>query len=309
MAAYPLDRFAEWSKSLTQFIHEDVVGLVLGFDGRGDAHVDAAMDDASASDQLVGSSRTVWGKSQGPAEVPPTAQEAPRRIGWPALDPTRSAPPGAIGPLLTRYARDKSFLLHQLAASHFGGDTFKLLGLLQLSFLLFVVVHNASAMDFYRRLLVAFANSAELLNGRPLAPEAQTALGPDSHVRKSTPAGVGLSSELLRVIEAQLRFLRPAFFAQDAPAEEDWWLSAIRTLGKTLASALAVDVTPERLPEASSADPLVGVRTAWDKLRTTARDRFGWDVGSLSAVEGSERHEADAEEEEDEEDRPVIVEL
>lgn len=261
LAPYPLDAWDEW-KSLTNHVDEWVVGLVVGFDARGDAHVDSMSEGPEPTE----------GPSSGP------------HLTFPEVTLTRSAPPDASGPLLTRYTIDKSFLVDSLARDHLQGLRLRLVGLLQLAFVLFVRVQNPAAMDFYRKLLVALSYSEELAAGRsPLQDGPSVATSQDFYL------------ELVRALVAQMGHLRKEFFLQDAPAEEDWWLKAVQTLGRTL-DAAGRDVPP------TTSDPR---RKAWAKLTALVGERFGWPVAVLKLDAST----ADEEDEEDEEDRPVVVDL
>ena len=313
LAPYPFQQLKTWA-TLTQLIDRTTVARVIGFDARGDAHVDAIMSALGEADEHTTGSgaQRVWGKARPNQEIV-TATEAAvdelendAMLRFATFDLKRSWPPGAIGEELTRNSRDKSWLLQHVIKTQFEGgmlvsiflhscavlccmqltlwgraDPQQILAEMALAYILFTSVHNFSSLEAYKRLLSLLCRSTSALSSR-------------------LPLIHTLLSSLLR---PQFEALPDNFFADELPVLETFFIAELAALRIGLRATTGAPAQLE---------------TVWTELGRTV-EKFGWNLGTLKPMPETPEHlkpgkthydllRADGEsEDEDDEDRPVVV--
>ena len=281
LAPYPFDRLDTW-KHLTGHISKEVVDGVLGESGR----VDGMMQAVGEDDEVE-------------AKVETQSFEGERTMRFPRFRLKRSWRDGAVGEEITRYARDKSWLLgHAVTTSLSSGssgnglnrladaaqDPKGFLGHLELAFILELYLSSYSALLVYKRLLKLFCRSSHILVSAADYLQIDDA---DSAVRQAYTA-------LIDTLAAQLTALPDSAFETELPEMDLFYLDEIEVLRTNLAAAHGGWTTSEQ----------AGLDRAWSQLRAVAREKFGWQVGALSypiELEEDEEYEQG-------EYAPVIVE-
>ena len=136
---------------------------------------------------------------------------------------------------------------------------------MQLAFILFIQLHNFSALDAYKTYLSLLCRSTSVLSN------------PDS-----TPGSLGQQNStklyaalLIDVLIPHIEHLREDFFADDMPDLEKFYLQELSALRTTLRQA-------KRSSSARNTE-LEQVETAWVQLAHRSKAKFGWDIGSLDS--------------------------
>ncbi|GAA6061971.1 hypothetical protein JCM10212_005215 [Sporobolomyces blumeae] len=350
LAPYPAptsDHALAW-KALTGYVTRETIARVVGVDSRGIARVDALVEGWRENDQLkraegtiggkgsgdregevVGQGKTFWGKKR-PAdeaethEVVELDQDDGRTKGQGAttfeglefvkFDDKRSWPTGAVGPDLTRWSKDKSWQLSDVVATQLDGDAKELLAEFQLSFVLFTLVYNFSALSTYKSLFALVCGSSILC--RPTSSRPQEALSTLPTPLLESETSLPLVASFVQVVAAQLSFLDPTFFSTQLPSLETDLLSSLSDLRRSLSDAasawygLASD-SPAR-------EIWSTVVSRWNGLSASTMEKFGWDLGMIEGSkarygelrdEMTDRGEVPFEDLEEGEDAPVIVDL
>lgn len=346
---------------------EKTVARVVGIDERGIGRVDALVEGWRERDELVearerqqattgnetededeGKGKTFWGKKRPMEEARANElkdeendeeEDSEDREGleFAKFDEKRSWPKGAVGEELSRWSKDKSWLLTRIVEDQFEGgtslslytligglaesvsrlmrtDARELLAELELSFILFTLVFNFSALTSYKSLFSLLCRSSLLTHPSTSRPSlsSSTDLLPSSTT-------LPLFASFLQVLHSQFSFLDPSFFSTQLPSLESHLLSSLSSLRSSLS-----DAAPEwyALPNDSPAreiwDTLVG---RWNELAAMSMERFGWELGLIEGTkakyteltrkeeEGDGEGEVPFEELEEGEDAPVIVDL
>ena len=163
-------------------------------------------------------------------------------------------------------------------------DQKELLAELQLAFVLFVLVHNHSALETYESLLSLLCRS-------------HYALMPESVL-------LPLFVVFVETVTAQLSFLPPDFFSTQLPSLERFLLDSLEALKRGMEDALPAYPTDHVVWKA--------MLDRWTRLADTTVERFGWQLGM---VRGSRHRFVSTEDDgvaiedlEEGEDAPVIVE-
>ena len=235
--------------------------------------------------------------------------KGPRRLEFTRLDVKRSAPRGARGTELTRWTRDKSFVLlgalDELTSSEgatsgertssktaaAAAASHELLGEMELAFVLFVHVLNFSALASWRALVTAFARSPSLLRVPVTATSPFTTAGATSAEEEEergasapAPAREGtlrLYADFLDVLATQTGELPNDFFSTQVamPSLERSLLDDLDELRRALD-----DAAPQwlALPDAHpSSETWRTVVRNWDRLNDVTTERFGWEIGAI----------------------------
>ncbi|GAA6011149.1 hypothetical protein JCM11491_006741 [Sporobolomyces phaffii] len=331
-------------KGLSGYITEATIARVVGIDRRGVAVVDALVEGWREEEELVrakekqqeettastgtdvGEGKTFWGKKRPQEEAEVTqvfdgeehseGDEADREgLEFARFDDKRSWPPGAVGPELSRWSKDKSWLLSHVVETRLGGDAKELLAELQLSFALFTLVYNFSALTSYKSLFSLICRASLLAHPSSSRPRDCDSTLPSPLLTSETT--LPLFASFLAVIESQMAFLEPTFFSTQLPSLESHLVSSLSHLRAALS-----DASPHwyALASDSPASPIWTTLVArWNALAATTMERFGWDLGLIEgskAKYGRLKTRLDSgdgqvpfEELEEGEDAPVIVDL
>lgn len=128
LAPYPADLEEAWMP-LVSYITPGTLARVVGVDERGMAKVDAVMGSAAEEKELeaAGGKRT-WGKEREEEVVAVLVEEGEEEEGVELLrfveyDAKRSWPKGAVGEELTKWSKDKSWLLAEVVKTQLSGGT------------------------------------------------------------------------------------------------------------------------------------------------------------------------------------------
>ncbi|GAA5823056.1 hypothetical protein JCM11251_007468 [Rhodosporidiobolus azoricus] len=328
LAPYPEKDVAEQWASLSGFITEATLARVIGVDEQDCALVDALV--GSSSDAEVagpGAGRRTWGKKRKAEDeedeeeprIKEIVEEEEEEEKVPAsdllefvrFDDKRSWPEGAIGQDLTRWSKDKSWQLSEVVRKQLGDDSKELLAELQLSFLLFTLLHNFSSLSVYKSLFSLICRSIAL--ARPPSARTSTDSLPSPVLEA---ASLPLFASFLSIFLSQVNFLESDFFTTHLPSLERDLLDSLAVLSQALSDALPAWV------ELGTKDPKVAevwaeVVKRWDGLAAVTMEKYGWDLGVIRGSragyltgEGRSRREGDEvdfEDLEEGEDAPVIV--
>lgn len=173
-------------------------------------------------------------------------------------------------------------------------DPNQLLAEIQLSFLLFSLLHNFASLEAYKRLISLHCRSPSIFS--PTASSELPSPLPRPTILKH------LTSLLRDILIPQLNFLRPEFFSEDMPGLD------IFLIGELSALRLNLQVGLRGAGKRTEDEGWEDVLGAWSLLRNLADTKFAWElerVDQMSAV-----HEDDLGLElEEGEDAPVVVEL
>jgi A1 cistron-splicing factor AAR2 len=133
LAPYPMKDYDRW-KTLTNYITLDHVSSMIGFNHQEDSLLDSLITNhlnlskhppPPLSNNLT--HRTQWGK---PRKLSPDHDSSKSELThqptthWPFIDLNRSWPKDAIGPQLTKWSRDKSWLFNHLMHHQFKNGQF-----------------------------------------------------------------------------------------------------------------------------------------------------------------------------------------
>ncbi|GAA5912724.1 hypothetical protein JCM6882_005772 [Rhodosporidiobolus microsporus] len=327
LAPYPEKEIAEQWASLSGFVTEKTLSRVVGVDEQGCALVDALLGSSSDADAAgPDGGRRVWGKER---EADDDDEEEPRikevveeeeedkaapssdLLEFVSFDVKRSWPTGAVGAELSRWSKDKSWQLSEVVRNQLDDDPKEILAELQLSFLLFTLLHNFSSLSVYKSLFSLVCRSTTLAH----PPSSRTSTGslPSSVL---DAASLPLFASFLFLFLSQVTFLEADFFTTHLPSLEKDLLDSLAVLSQALSDAL-----PSWL-DLGAKDPKVAevwkeVVKRWDALAALAMEKFGWDLGVIRGSKAGyltgagrpqrEEDEVDFEDLEEGEDAPVIV--
>lgn len=353
LAPYPQEEIAKQWASLTEHVTERTLARVVGLEEKASGQVDALM--GSSMDVTAagpdGSGKRTWGKAraeEGNEEVEEEGEKIKEifdeeeeenlavteaLLEFVTFDEKRSWPKGAVGEELSRWSKDKSWLLSEVVQSQLHDGVFshllftrlaadynsladpqEFLAELQLSFVLFSLLHNFSSLTVYKSLFSLLCRSISLV----YPPSSRPSSTPLPSPTLST-AALPLFASFLSLFAAQVEFLDSTFFSTQLPSLEAHLLDSLSALSTSLSDAL-----PAWLVIAQD-DPHVErvwkeVIKRWDALAAITSEKFGWDLGIIrgsrakytTAAAGQgrvykEEDELDFEELEEGEDAPVIV--
>lgn len=190
-------------------------------------------------------------------------------------------------------------------------DAQELLGELQLSFVLFSLLHNFAALGVYRSLFALICRASTLALPPPARPACDELASP-----LLTTSALPLFAAFLRTVRNQIAFLEPNFFATQLPSLEQHLLDSLAVLGRSLSDALPhwVQIGERDTGARSVWEEVV---RGWDALAEVSMTKFGWELGVISgshapyaAADGRvsrEEGEVDFEELDSGEDAPAIL--
>ncbi|GAA6038389.1 hypothetical protein JCM8097_007624 [Rhodosporidiobolus ruineniae] len=332
LAPYPVEDLASTWSALTGFITEQTLARVVGLDSHACGLVDAltasSMDEHGAGPDGVAatagaSARRTWGKEREDEPqirevvdeeeeegAEPEAYVPEDRLEFVRFEEKRSWPKGAVGEELTRWSKDKSWQLSEVVRDQLGDDPKELLAELQLSFILFSLLHNFSSLTVYKALFSLLCRSSTLAH--PPSSRSSTTLPSPTLNSASLP----LFASFLALFHAQLAFLPDDFFTTQLPSLEQHLLDSLAALSNALSDALPA-WTAAGETDAAIAEVWKEVIKRWDALAQLAMGKFGWDLGVVkgsraryTVAEGRakrEEDEVDLEDLEEGEDAPVIM--
>ncbi|KAM0790641.1 hypothetical protein ACM66B_004502 [Microbotryomycetes sp. NB124-2] len=324
LAPYSDDVLRKW-QPLVNFVTQETIARVVGVDDAGNAHVEATMPSTSDEHELSEArQKQTWGKPRHQdadatsltAHAATSAQSTvvdsdedtleDEHLKFVKIDDKRSWPPGAVGPELTRWSKDKSWQLSHLVTSELAGDVTQLLAELQLSFVLFALCHNFSSLATYKSIITLVCRSPTLTE--PPAHRSTTSI--------LTDAALPLVASFLAVLQAQLDFLDQSFFSDHMPGLDIFLLQELDHLNANLTDSAPAWSTldDETVPAVKVWQQLI---ENWNSLGLKAMEKFGWEVKAVRGARAQgyagyklqrEDNEVDIEDLEEGEDAPVIIE-
>ncbi|WVR06940.1 hypothetical protein IAU60_003976 [Kwoniella sp. DSM 27419] len=285
MAPYPFEGHERW-KSLTSEISRAVLEQVVPT-GRVDGMttVQGEMEDTDSRELRKELEQLAQGRE---GQAGPGEQDQMR---FARFNLRRSWREGAVGEEITRYSRDKSWLLGDVVTGQLGGDLDNLLAQLQLAFVLLLHLSSFSALLVYKRLLALLCQSSSFL------------LDPSTYMSKPTlTQEVAIAYvKLVNILSFQIQAIPGGTFDTELPEMDAFYLDQIEALQRNLAAAGFRSSTGT-----SCSDEQGGLNQAWIALQSAA-DKWGWDIGGLAP--GSNAPESEDEEEEEGEYAPMVVEM
>lgn len=125
LAAYPAGLEKTW-KPLINFVSKTTLARVIGLDERGNATADAVMGSTADEEELkAAGGRQTWGKMREKSVDVETdldeGEQEPELLSFVQFDLKRSWPAGAVGESLTRWSKDKGWLLSQVVNEQLSG--------------------------------------------------------------------------------------------------------------------------------------------------------------------------------------------
>ncbi|OAV91838.1 hypothetical protein PTTG_08131 [Puccinia triticina 1-1 BBBD Race 1] len=244
LAPYPMKDYDRW-RALTNYVTTEQVSKIIGFDNQEDALLDSLIsNNVSLSSHppppLSNSlpNRTQWGKPrtqkdelQVDTNQHPQSQFKERTTSWPFIDLKRSWPKDALGPELTKWSRDKSWLFNHLMYHQFNNDPKEVLGLLQLSFVTFIEIQSIQSFEFYQSLmnLIVKANLSELLELSKPSSDHQDSSSRTSIIEEKKINYLSLNLDIIKVFSVQLKFLKSNFFSESMEdfQIENWFFGVV----------------------------------------------------------------------------------
>jgi len=302
LAPYPMKDYDRW-KALTHYITPEHVSRIIGFDGEEDGLLDSLISNhislSSHPPPPLSTSlphRTQWGKPRAqnlPSPTPhPDLHIKERTTFWPFIDLKRSWPKDAVGPELTKWSRDKSWLFHHLMLHQFQNDPNEVLGLLQLSFITFIEIQSIQSFEFYQSLmnLVVKSSLPELIK---LDEQKAEEDGKSSKINY-----VKMMVDLICVFSVQLKFLTSTFFSESMEdfQIENWFFGVLDRFRKHMNYILGYIVREshgrsvkepeeEEMKEGRELDTTMELRKRlagvdWRAIQVDCK-RFDWNVKDL----------------------------
>jgi A1 cistron-splicing factor AAR2 len=109
LAAYPFEGLVNWRR-LTTYVDERILEVVLGMDRR----IDGLMNVRGEAHDVDDGMKALFNASKGGSTG---RDEVERQLGFVEFDLRRSWRDGAVGEEVTKFAKDKSYLLEKVTAS------------------------------------------------------------------------------------------------------------------------------------------------------------------------------------------------
>ncbi|KAK8864508.1 hypothetical protein IAR55_001758 [Kwoniella newhampshirensis] len=276
MAPYPFEGLEKWKAQITE-ITPDVLTMVLG-DGRIDGLIGADGEEEDKELKHVASDL---------AKIRLDDIDGHRIMKFPKFSLRRSWRDGAVGEEVTKYAKDKSWLLGSVIKDQMDNEPSRLLANLQLAFVILLHLSSYSALLVYKRFLTLLCQSSSFLSSPPEYLPAS--LSSSKTIRR-------ISLSLLHTLAAQLDALPEGSFETELPELDSFFLEQIESLRKNLGTAMWGSSGWKE------ADREI-IKAGWNKLRDTAWNKWRWDIDELGHIV-----EEDDGEEEEGEYAPIVVE-
>lgn len=237
---------------------------------------------------------------------PDTPSEAPSVLAFTPIALVHSWPPDAQGAARTLWSMDKSWRLAQVLADASTAegaerdDPGPLLREMELCFLLLWCANHAGALEHWLALIDLFCYA-----GARLGAPAQYELHPAEwgEVPSSSAQDVQLDAHVawMRVFTAQCEVLPTTIWADELAPYEARVLQALAQLRAHMARALSAWAA--RPSPAAPAPPHEALVQAWRALSAATHARFSW------TLDARLDEEVEADDAEDAEDAPVVVEI
>ncbi|WRT66488.1 uncharacterized protein IL334_003447 [Kwoniella shivajii] len=292
LAPYPFDHHPQW-KSLTSCITQETVDTVLGEDGKRIGRVDGMTN--------------VIGEEEDSKEMKieltnlPSKYKSQDGLNFVRFNLRRSWRSGAIGEEVTKFSKDKSWLLGDVITNQLGGNPTKLISQLQLSFILLLNLSSYSALLVYKRILNLLCQSPTFISSPDTYLDTSTSSSSSpKHVQNTYRA-------LIDTLAAQISSIPEGTFDTELPELDVFYLDQIETVKRSLAIAMWGLNGTQKWDEMIKKD----MQVSWGKLEESSK-KWGWEIGDLtisSSGFNGEEEDGDNEEEEEGEYAPVIVEI
>ncbi|KAK4684923.1 A1 cistron-splicing factor AAR2, partial [Tremellales sp. Uapishka_1] len=264
LAPYPFEGLAKW-KALTGQITQPVIDAVLGEDGRVDGLTPVEGEEEDERAQA--------GNGVSPAQ----GAAGEKTMKFPRFDLKKSWRAGAVGEEVTRFARDKSWLLGNVVHDRLGNNPLLLVAHLQLAFILLLHLSNFSSLLVYKRYLALLCRASSALK----LPTSLTVPMRSTYI------------SLLHTLASQLSALPRNAFDAELVEMDIFYLDELEALRLNLIASLGAGSLWKQDEER--------LRSAWQVLKNAAARSFDWDVGDLVSVA------EESDEEEQGEYAPVVV--
>ncbi|WWD17185.1 hypothetical protein CI109_101623 [Kwoniella shandongensis] len=300
MAPYPFEGLEQW-KSQTNEITSEIIRSVLGEDGRVDGLM--SVEGEEEDGELKGIKSDLEKMELSSSAVAVAGGQRTRSMRFPNFDLKRSWRDGAVGEEVTRYSRDKSWLLGNLI-KELDNDPIKIIAHLQLAFVLLLQLSSYSALLVYKRFLTLLCQSPSFLSTPP------DYLPSSSDKNIKTIRRLYLS--LLHTLSAELEALPANSFEGELPEMDLFYLDQIESLRKNLAGAMWQSSSSGSAGAGAGAGGETGwkegdrevLKSNWNRLRDVGWKKWNWDIDEITHIV-----EDDEEEEEEGEYAPVVVEM
>ncbi|WVW84051.1 hypothetical protein I302_106079 [Kwoniella bestiolae CBS 10118] len=284
LAPYPFDQLEKW-KGLISHITEETLQAVLGADGKilnGLVEVEGEEEDSAERR-----------RGKGGATLREDAGES-GKLDFVRFNLKKSWRDGAVGEEVTRFSRDKSWLAGDVMARQLGGDAFKLISQLQLSFILLLHLSSYSALLVYKRILTLLCQSPTFLSSPAEYFSSSSAL---KSVQDTYIA-------LVDTLASQIQAIPDGTFDTELPELDVFYLDQTDSLRRNLGTAMSLSEDTPRWDGVAS----TRVISSWSKLREAGK-QWGWEISELTMNSARLNGEDDDESEEEGEYAPVIVEM
>ncbi|WVN88417.1 uncharacterized protein L203_103626 [Cryptococcus depauperatus CBS 7841] len=289
LAPYPFQGVDAW-KALISYLTPSVLSSVLGADGRVDGMMPVSGQD---EDSLAKDMRDKLDEMKKKSEI----QEAGyKTLKFARFDLKRSWREGAVGEEVTRFSRDKSWLLGHVIANQLHREPRQLLAHLQLSFILLLHLSSYSCLIKYKHILTLFCHSSSFL----ISPS--TFLPPPIN-NPNASVGTEIKNffrEVINIVRTHLEALPDGAFETELPEMDVFFLDQLESLRKNLGFAIWGTKTDQDVQWKESERQTL--KQTWDRLRDSAWKRWEWDVDELG-------HRVEDKDLEEGEYAPVIVKM
>ncbi|KAK6909958.1 hypothetical protein I204_04875 [Kwoniella mangroviensis CBS 8886] len=285
MAPYPFDHLERW-KSLTSHITEETIIQVIGGNNRViNGLIEVEGEEEDSVDRRKGNTNQGDENSTGGNGD---------KLNFVRFNLKKSWRDGAIGEEVTRYSKDKSWLLGDVVERQLGGDPIKLISQLQLSFILLLHLSSYSALLVYKRILTLLCQSTAIL------------YTPSEYSSSSTSQKEVQETfvSLVDTLASQIQAIPDGTFDTELPELDVFYLDQIDSMRKNLSGGISISKDSDKWDE--NAREKLG--SSWTKLKEAGKP-WGWEIGDLSIDQVGQNSDDDEESEEEGEYAPVIVEM
>lgn len=269
LAPYPFAGLDSW-KRITKHINETILEVVLG-----------------GERMLSGMTNVLGEEAEKGEEIIPSRDE--RGIKFVAFRLKKSWKEGAVGEEVTRYSKDKSWLFghvveEQLDQGEYNMlrvrywliiDSLRLLGQLQLAFILVIHLSSYGALSSYKRILALFTRSSDMLRN------------PSAYVSSTASVQV-VYKAFVDALAGQLSAIPDGSFETELPELDLFFLDEIESLRQNIEGSLIS----------------TALKTSWKGLRQAGK-KWRWQLDTLQARPVTEEEESD----EEGEYAPQVVEI
>ncbi|PVU99372.1 hypothetical protein BB559_000771 [Furculomyces boomerangus] len=279
LGAYPLSKedvlYGKW-RTLTKHIQKSLLEAVLPPNGCFSSATSSVYDieEYEIAQKKINKSQNVNDKTineEGSSSTKSDSGNMPSieqqdSFKFPLVDIKKSFDKNASAEQITKYSRDKTWLLQNLIKNVYKQDVKRLLGEVQLSFLILLIGQNFSGLEHWKRLVYLVCSSQEAI---------------------SSNLGLELFIPFIKILQSQLMECPKDFFSSIL-TEDNFFSVSLKELVINIEYSENQDVANK-------------LKKELNELRTFLKSHFGWMLPTSQDLL--------AEEEEDEEYAPVLVEL